>query len=208
MLNRIVGNWVLIKPYYNDKDGNLVIDTSYEDEKYAPVSGEVVAVPDALVPELMDWETEVDVKVGDVVYFHFLGSFNALKGENRTITVNGEVLLFVNYPSIFAAKTGDALRGINGYSLLKPIEEKSNLFIEDVTKNYSESMGEVVCKSAPNLSYTYKGYKDADLVKPGDLALLNKHCNTFVCNPIFHKNKEEGFFRAQLKDIVAIFESF
>jgi co-chaperonin GroES (HSP10) len=207
MLKKVIGNWILVRPHYNEQVGNLLIDTSYEDEKYAPVSGEVVMIPDALVTELMDWETQLDVKVGDTVYFHFLGSFNAMKGENRTITINGETLLFIGYPSIFAAKTDGALRGVNGYSLMSPVENKDNLLMDDLTKTYSNSLGNVVCESAPNLSYTYKGYSDSNKVMVGDIALLNKHCTTFVCNPIFYQSKEESFFRAQLKDIIATFES-
>lgn len=54
--------------YMKHRGLSIKIDDSWNPEKYAPVSGKVVGVPTALSTRL---QTDIDVREGDKVYFHY-----------------------------------------------------------------------------------------------------------------------------------------
>jgi co-chaperonin GroES (HSP10) len=203
-------NWILVKPDFSatEKLGSLHLSTSYDNEKYAPTKGTVISVPDNLVSSFMDWETTMEVNPGDTVFFHYLTTINAVGIDNRTVEVNGETLFFIKYDSVFAildSKTS-AMKTANGYLLMEPIEVNDDLHFDSEILKFSKSLAKVVVDGSLNSKYRYNGYKDSDLIKKGDIVLLDKACNTFVCNPIYYGDKEQSYYRAQRTNVLAILQ--
>lgn len=88
----------------------LFLDTSYEEEKHAPVTGFVYALPEKLIynrkdPNSLQWKTELELELGDYVICYFMSSVNALDQKfKKMITCEGVQYIFVRYENIFIAK--------------------------------------------------------------------------------------------------------
>jgi hypothetical protein len=203
-----VSNWVLIKPDFTDKEiiSGLHVETSYNQETYAPTKGVVLSAPKGLVHSFMEWTTVQGLNVGDTVFFHYLATLNGVGAENRTIEVDGELCFFVKYDSIFAKKcfkTG-AIETLNGYLLLEPIKKEDGVFYDSEIQSFHEHLARVKYLGAINTAYRYHRYKDSALINTGDVVVLDKACNTFVANPIYYGDTEQSFFRAQRTNVLAI----
>lgn len=88
----------------------IFIDIQFEKEIHAPVTGTVVAVPDTLhvgseESPGMQWETDMELQVGDDVVYSYLAAMAALDtAEGRMIISEGEVYFFIPYEECFVAK--------------------------------------------------------------------------------------------------------
>ena len=127
---RTTPNHIIIKP--GPENDNLHIDTSegqikvfvdgsYEPEKHAITYGEVVCVPPRLDEEL---ETDMEVEVGDRIFFHYLCCMNSIR-DNLFVIQGDTVYYMINYGSAFCVKRGDKTIMLNGYILVEPIDEIS-----------------------------------------------------------------------------------
>jgi len=146
---RTFGNFVLIRlDRENDiiklKDGGeLYIDTSYEPEKHATVTGTVCGLPKKLVytgipNQGMPWKTPMELKDGDRVVIYYLSVVNALRPEMmRATIIDGQKYVWVQYQNIFAAVRNNLIVPINGYCLIEPCESPE----WEATQKRMESFG-------------------------------------------------------------------
>jgi co-chaperonin GroES (HSP10) len=207
-------NWVIILPDIDDsnKVGNLELETSYDNEKYSITKGTVVALPKALYFDKknkgrsMSWRTEMELEVGDEVYFHYLSSINSMSGENRTLEINGELCLLIRYESIFCAQRGDVVIPINGYLLMDPVRytREDNLFYDTEAEKNHKNLAVVRYAGQPNKEYLESIYHDCDGINEGDVVVLKDFCNTFMRNEIYTNNGNLNLIRAQRKDIIGV----
>jgi len=90
--------------------GKLYLDTSFEVEKHAPVTGNVQALPEKLFynrkhPDSLLWDTDMELQLEDYVICYFMSSVNAFsKQYQRIVTCQGQEYMFVKYENIFVAK--------------------------------------------------------------------------------------------------------
>ncbi len=98
----------------------LYIDTSFEPEKNANVICEVVKTPENLIfgysndrndrgyfipkNNSMDWETKMELRVGDEVIIHFNSYASAFLESGKNIEIDGQEYFFCDYSNIFLAK--------------------------------------------------------------------------------------------------------
>lgn len=144
-------NHILVKPLSGNSEVNgYYIDTSYKPEFHTPVANEVIGVPKKLSfdlnpqhPYAMDWETELEVQVGDVAYFRKLAVMKAQR--------MGEYLL-IPYSQCYCVKRGEQIIPINGYTLIEPVFEqqklKSEVLVLDCVAEYAEIVAKDISSQA------------------------------------------------------------
>lgn len=183
-------NKVLIKPLKeNDfivKDGVVFyVNTSYQKEKHAITCGVVVSNP---------LNTGAETKEGDIVFFHYLSTLNAIKDKKFIQTEDG-ILYSVNYESLYCAKHGEKIICLNGFTLVKPLM----VYKED-------KIGEVYLpESMMQKEITGRGvvaHTSSKLVKEGDEILYRKTSNVPIEYPL-HQQMER-YFRMKDTSILAI----
>ena len=200
----------------------LYYDNSFKDEENAPVTGEVIAPPRALTygPEGCFNETEMEIKKGDQVWFHYLCYINAKPGNNsaggRYFTIEGDSAeyILVKYDQMYLAKRGEEIIPLNGHAIVEPLpaedmwESKVLIVPEISNKIYkrSETFGTVKYLGAP-----VKKYKDPN-IPPDDLQLKVGNVvaiEVFADIPIeteLHQVLPKTYFRVLRKDILGIVE--
>lgn len=204
---RMGPNQVLIRldrrqnEYKMKKGGHLYIDTTFEPEKHAPITGHIVNICDKLVfsqkksqAESLQWETEIDLEVGDYVVSYYLAAHNAGSlNDGRMMVVEGKTFIILRYDQIFAARADThPLRGplvtCNGFNLLKPVKDVN---IDDRLErvglhtpwrdrgNISSKVARMAYKARPNKAYWDRVTKDDpemyERVSIGELVLVRKH---------------------------------
>jgi hypothetical protein len=150
-------NYVIVKPIQDTSVvGSLYIDTSWKPENHVQVINEVVAVPDKLkrLPidsnGFMEWETPMELEVGDQVWVNYLAILKALE-----VDIEGEKCKLVPYSKIYFALRGEAVIALNGYVLVEPIPEpeiKTSLILKSEPKE-KKTEGIVRYFGMPNTRY-------------------------------------------------------
>jgi hypothetical protein len=229
-LKKTFGNHILIRlDAENDhiklKGGmTLYVDSTYDPEKHATVTGTVFGLPSHLTYTGkanvgMPWKTDMELQEGDKVIVYYLAILNAFKPEQkRFFTKDNERYVFIPYQSIFVAIRGDQIIPINGYVLVEPcgdpwMEETKNRFkkigIELVTNDKSNtnvSFGIVRYIGKPNKGYCdYGNIDDGVNVKVGDKVVLRKISDIPLQYPL-HAKLDGGklFWRVQRRKILAV----
>jgi hypothetical protein len=131
---RTFGNQVMIKlDPENDhikllNGEKLYLDTTYDPEKHATVTGEVWGLPAKLqytgkANNGMPWKIPMETKIGDRVVVYYLAVVNCFRPESyKVITEKNGRYVFVNYQNIFAIIRDGVIIPINGYCLIEPCE--------------------------------------------------------------------------------------
>ena len=155
-------------------------DRSHEAE-VAEVWGYVAAVPRGLYfdkrdPLSMPWDTEVEVQVGDKVWFNYFASVNC------NVMVCGDRRFFViPYNELTVAKRGERIITLNGYCLCEAIrKDYSNDLAKGVVEHYEKDKVVIRHLGRPNKAYfsgsvDMKTYHSDNIdVQEGDTVLLRK----------------------------------
>ncbi len=166
-----LNNFVLLgNPTSTEKIGGLFIDTTYKPEDHVEIINEVMAVPERL--KFNEWETEMQLKVGDTVLVNYLAIMKAEK-----VYVGSNIYLNVPYEKIILAKRGDEIIMLNGYVLLEPIyieQLKSDTIIFLPSKqDEHKDRGIVRFFGIPNKRYTEEHHTDDGTINIGDKVLLD-----------------------------------
>lgn len=206
-------NTVLIRPLRSndqiliDGDKALYIDTSFEKMFHAPVVGVVAAVPSQLyfkkgkMPHnSLDWETEMELEVGDIVNYHFLDIRTAIEQDDYVLC-DGKIYYPIRYDRIFCAKrklpkgnititaggnfvTGDdgiyKVVMLNGYILASPVEKKieTQLMIPDSMKGKHDARYGIV-RFSGSCNKRYRNFYPPDdpRIENGMLIILDHVCD-------------------------------
>ncbi len=204
---------------YKMSDGNkLYLDCSFQPEQHAPVTGHVVAICKKLIFSArlgdsfsLDWDTDIQLQVGDYVISYYLSAINALSnGRLLTDEYNNQYLV-LRYDKLFASRRGDIVRPINGFNLLTPIEGIVQEDLRDRMKNMKLLIPDTV-KSGKNsvlarLKYVadpVKRYRDPryydfdDKISPDDIIILRRKSN-IPLEYAYHASLEgkQVFYRVQ-----------
>jgi len=166
---------VIIKPL---KDNNHVkvggtsifLDTSFQKEKHAITCGEVVSVTSQIDESL---HTDIEVQIGDIVFFHYLCVINAIRDDKYFIR-DRQPYYPVNYESLYVAKRGDKVICLNGFMLVSPIMKYEDQKIGNVWVPDSMLKEEALCRGMiAFMGNPLKGQKQ--LASVGDAVLFRKY---------------------------------
>lgn len=197
---------VLIKPLDDTSiikvDGHeLYIDTSFQKEKHTITYGEIVSVTDQIDDEL---RTEIEAKVGDIVYSHYLAIFNAIR-DDKYYVEDGQFYYPVNYESLYCVKRANETICLNGYILVKPIkkyeEEKiGSVFLPDsMLQQEKASRGIVVSVGNPP-----RGRGSAPC-ESGQEIIFRKSSSVKIQHPM-HNTFGEEVYRMKADSVLAIID--
>jgi len=219
------GDYVLVRlDAENDriktKNGiELYLDTSYEPEKHVTVTGIVCGVPSRLSDNI-PWKTDIEVQIGDRVIVYYLSVMNAFsKNDPKYFIKNGKRYVFINYRSIFVVIRQEKIIPINGYCLIKPMEDP--FWIQTVDKllklkivpvrfdlksNTKVVFGQVKYLSKPIKEYIGGQTDEGIDIKEGDNVIM-KRVTDVPLQYELHSNIDGGakYYRVQRRYIYAKF---
>ena len=175
----------------------LYLDTSFEPERHAPVTGTIVNICDHLFfnqipgyPESMKWDTDIELQIGDYVVSYYLVSINALKDQDGRILTDqdGNQYLFLRYDQIFAGRRNGKIITCNGQNLLTPVPDPEVLRLEQGLKaagmlhpfkdtgGSSHKMARMKYPAIPNRRYRDpRSYDFENPIVPGELVLVRRN---------------------------------
>lgn len=164
---KLLRNYVLIKPdatnTFTLSTGNdLYFDNRFEEQKAAPQSGTVIAVPEKLTfshnpgENSLDYQTDMELIVGDRVIFNYNAKAEAM--------AMGMVLgddFFVRYDMIYVAVRDESVICVNGTVIVEPENEefRTKLFLPEYLRNK-------VKKTTGIVKYASKTPHHAERFKP------------------------------------------
>lgn len=153
-------------------DMSIEIDTSFEPHKHAATYGTVISCCEKLSDHL---ETDMEVKPGDQVFFHYLVISNCIR-DKKFVMCNGIPYFMISYGSVYCCKRGEDVIPINGHILVEPVgggysEQIDGIYLPEsvYTKNHN-TIGMVKYVGKP-----LKGQKKT--ANPGDLICFTKTYN-------------------------------
>lgn len=211
----------------------LWVDTSYQEEYHAHTTGEVVILPQSLpfvslskaqtfgqsymqyaAQKGMPWQTEVELKVGDKVNFHYLALSNAEK-QGFGFDYKGEKIFLIRYDQIYAYERDNEVCPINGFVFVE-VEELPQQFqtgagvwavsLTEASRRKKFGVGVVRYAGKPNTAYFEPKFDDGEeLLHAGDKVHYKDSKRSKVGQDMYsHDSPFKGLYRMQYKDINAI----
>jgi len=191
----IPSNTVLVEMTYTTEGikskGGIVIgfnrDVEYDDESdsHAANLAEIYATVYKCPPKLyykrgdslsMPWDCNMELQVGDTVFFNGMESSNAVE-----ILCEGITYKLIPYQDIYCAKRGTEVIMLNGYVLLERVflENKSELAVSKQGE-VDKTRGIVRYVGRPPKEYQRKEYCDIKDLEVGDMVLLAPNAPLFL----------------------------
>lgn len=148
--------------------------------------GVVAMIPDKLTSRSasengMEWETELDVQVGDTVYFGIMASANA-----ESVKIGEDLYYLIHYSRFILRMRDNEITMLNGYVLLSEVIEKlrvSGLILE-FGDHVDKKSGVVTNIGKPNKSYYGTDAVDAE-VEVGDTVLFERKFFGYLEDDLF-----------------------
>ena len=226
---RTFGNHLLIKL---DQENNILklkngvelyIDITFEPEKHATVTGEVVGLPGRLVytglpNKGMPWKTNMEIKLGDRVVIYYLAVLNALRKESYKAFIKGsDTFICAEYQNIYALVRNGTIIPINGYCLIEPCENPERVILRERMKklnidlilpeksNTEVVFGKVKYMGRPNQEYVDGSSDDNVGINIGDTVVMRK-ISDLPLEYDLHAKIDSGkkYWRVQRRRILAI----
>lgn len=145
------------------------------------VFGVVRRVPEKLLfgRGLMGWETDIELSVGDYVWFSLLESANAIE-----IECEGRVYKLLPYEDLYVARKG-GMEGdvvcLNGYVLLSTVNRMKISDLDHLSEGQIDAnRGIVAYVGKPNKRYLNERYADHTGLRQGDLVLFAPRTPLFL----------------------------
>lgn len=218
-------NQILIKlDGENNKVHGLYIDTSYNPEMHATVTGTVFGLPSKLQytgkPNIgMPWLTDIELSYGEKVIMYYLSVMNALNEKQPKYVREGDdIYILVPYSSIFAKYGDDWVLPVNGYCLIEPCEDPAITRERDRMKAMGMDMvvldrknmtdvvyGKVRYVGTPNKEYVdYVASDEGVSVAVGDTIVMRKVSDIPLCYELHQKvNSGKKLYRVQRRQMLA-----
>ena len=175
-------------------------DDTWEDESethpadIASVVGIVRKLPDKLTFGERDgdmaWDSEMELQEGDMVWFNFIESKNAVEIV-LSDEIKSKIYRAIPYQDVYCCKRDywinkwEDKRGtmtimLNGYCLLEPIKIPPINSLDLIDHGYYDDRGIVRYLGEPNKRYTNPQHHDNTDLKIGDLAFIQAGYKPFL----------------------------
>lgn len=167
-----LNNHVLVKSTINTEKtkSGIYVDKDWNRANHVDRIQEVVAIPDSLIyndptnNKSSEWNTEIEVKPGDIVIADYMDVSDSQWFTDRNMTV---IYRFIPYTGIYCIKRDTELYPLNGYVILSKIKKEKRL-LSYSKKELIETEGILEYIGKRNKSYTTKTRSDATNIKIGD----------------------------------------
>tara|TARA_R110000751_G_scaffold262043_2_gene361289 strand:+ start:1117 stop:1803 length:687 start_codon:yes stop_codon:yes gene_type:complete len=197
----------------------IIVDPTFSPEKHAQTSGIVSVVPESLYYDKEDvgcfnsveFLTDISIKVGDKVFFHYL-QINLAINQHRIIEEDGKFFIFIKYDSLFMSIRDEKVVMHNGWMLLKPVDRavdeasKINRRLPKDRQTHDPLKGEIAFLGDPVKEYFW-GNDETDEgidVKKGDVVIYLPHSD-IPLEYNMHQSLDEKYFRVQRKELLSIY---
>ena len=204
--------------------GELFVDTTYDVEKHATVTGEVFGMPSHLQytgkPNVgMPWLTDMQIRIGDKVIVYYLSVLNALKPQHKRFVLEGkDRYVFISYEFIYAVIRDGKVLPINGYCLLDPCEDPSitqekermqkigmELIVSPRRSNSHVSYAKVKYLGVANREYVEADHSDDGVDIAVDDVVVIRRTNDIPLQYELHQTVNAGvkLLRVQRRNVLA-----
>lgn len=181
-------------------------DNKFNELKNITIIGEVLGVPDNIIYDKMDyehsmeWETSMELKVGDIVWFTYMAIKNALDG-NDPKSIDGNP--FIPYGSCVVAKRGDEVICLNGYVLVEPLDKDKLPFELSPMYEDNKNLNIGVIKHIGSVNKNYFDESmDDDIYSVGDLVMFEDINNILLEYDSHRYFEDKQLFRMQRRDLI------
>lgn len=194
----------------------VIVDPSFKPEEHANTNGIVRTIPESIyfnrkdVIESAQYLSDIDVKVGDKVYFHYLQINIAVK-HRKFIEEDGKFFVFISHDSLFCGIRGYDMIMFNGWMLLEPIErasEKEVKIIMTLPKDRQKPdplKGKIVNAGGVVKEYFYGSETDEGIeVDIGDTVIFLPHSD-IPLEYNMHQDLDKKYFRVQRKELLSVY---
>jgi len=214
-VNRVIVKLIDMNDKINFNGTKLFISTKYNAQDHVPVWGEVVGLPTKLYfnkksPYSMEWETDMELSLGDTVYIDYLATLRALSTEFNPadaypepswIKQDGFYYVILKYQDIYLRVRNKKVQPINGYCIAKPIRVKEKEYkgiIVPFSNKTSNKWAEIIYVGNPCKDFL-GGEKDKGEIHKGDVVLFRSYSNRKVENSLHRTLFEDDYFVIQRK---------
>lgn len=191
--------------WYLDSNGNPFLEREhgiYDVWEHSQTSGIVVYAPEKNHPDYKDF-TDIEVKEGDRVIFHYLAIQRDVDGKDVNTRIDG--LHILQYHNMYGRIRDGIVTPLNGWIFVKGLTEeiKTTLIVPDHLKNKkSEMLCEVCHTSTPvknHFEEPYKSWpKEEDDLNIGQKVLIPKWAAVPIQNDIHSVDKGvKGLYRVK-----------
>lgn len=181
-------------------------DTDWNPAIHSDRHGVVYAVPPSLrfdrTPYGMSWETEMELAVGDEVWFDFMDSENCVVLDCD----DGNDYKLIEYENIYVARREGEIIPLNGYCLF------SDYIIEAASK-FDPSDGQVDPRYGYvehiayfNMQYQTKMFSDYFNLLPGDKVMFGHRAKRYYVEEERYKTLEQMYRPVQRRNVAAMMD--
>lgn len=225
MNKRIPKNHVLIevdclrhKKIAFESGTEIIVDPTFTPQIHAQTSGIVKVVPEALYYnkndrgfESVEYLTDINVEVGDQVFFHYLQIDIAIQ-QRRIIEEDGKFFIFIKYDSLFMSIRDGEIVMHNGWMLLEPVGEakdEASVVNTRIPKNrriHDPLKGKIAHVGVPVKEYWW-GNDQTDNgieVEEGDTVIFLPHSD-IPLEYEMHQSLKKKYYRVQRKELLSIY---
>ena len=208
---RIPYNYVLIEPIKSDNEifigmKKFILDNEYLELQNITVVGKVLAVPDELIFDRMnynhsmEWDSPMELKVGDIVWSTYMAVKNATSGQDPKVIDGNPV---IPYQSCIVAKRGDDVICLNGFVLIEPIKRGDfcGLLPDYLKDSPNLNVGYIRHLGTPNKEY-WDNSVDDDMFSFGDLVCFENINNIPLEYETQRFFSDTLLFRMQRRDLI------
>lgn len=225
---KLINNSVLVRPVVDTRkkrlgntDITLEIDVDFDEDAHSRRVVEVVRTPNKLCfvkntrsRVSMQWETEIEVLKGDIVWVRSLATIGNDQTNLTMFICEGDTYYLIKYQDFVVAKRGDEVICLNGYLLVHPnrddYSEYKYVYVpESIKKDAAVETWIIKYSGNPNKNYRQGAKEDfSDELVLNQEVCLSKKRHPYPLENTLHSlfdGKEEYFF-IQRADIVYIHE--
>jgi hypothetical protein len=156
------------------------VDTKFNPSRFVPRYGIVHSLPHVLTNSSFTWTPNMEVEIGDTVWFGAMPSVLATGTEEggdsnaKCLVCNGELYLCVDYHHLIIAKRGESMFALNGLLITKPVEpDRTHI----TTEEEQDDVFQVVYSGKNNVSYIYGNEISQFDIVAGTRIITEKYCN-------------------------------
>ncbi len=161
------------------------------------VVGIVEKIPSTLRPDgdMLAWETPIELRIGDTVYFDYMDSINS-----TSFVCEDDEYRLIPYSSCYMAIRGEEMICLSGYCLFESIYEKKHSL--STSETLVELKGKVYQVGTP-VTYSNPTYTDDIDIKPGDVVTFRRGFSRVYLERQKHlQTLDLKLFRAQRAQII------
>jgi len=181
-------------------------DADYNPAVHSDRYGIVYAVPPSLrfdkSPQGMSWHTEMELEVGDEVWFDFMNSENCVVLDCD----DGDDYKMIDYENVYVARSDGELLPINGYCLFSDHHITTTSKFDPRNGQVDPRYGYVEHLAAFNKEYQTPSFKDNIVLDVGDKVMFGSRAHHYYIEEERYKSLDKMYRPVQRRNVAAIMD--